>query len=318
MNKRELGSTGLYVSEIGFGVLPMGKTQYNLPLDVGASLIRYALSRGINFFDTAQYYETYQYICKALEPKDYSPVIISKCLYPSYSQMDQAIEEAIREMNVDYVHGFLLHEVRGAEDFDDRCGAWQCMKDAKRAGLIKAIGVSTHHVDTAFNMACQIDCDLLFPLINKDGLGIRNGDGPGTASDMAKAIELNNEAGKGVFTMKVFGGGNLTGSYMECMDYITGLTGVSSRVIGFSNRKEVDTAIAYAEGFLDRGYVPDITDKRIQVEQSDCEGCGACIKRCPNHAIFFNRAGLAQVDPKICITCGYCAPVCPVRAIIMY
>ena len=59
MKKNKLGSTNIYVSEIGFGVLTMGGSQLDLPIDEGAELIKYALSRGINFFDTAQYYETY-------------------------------------------------------------------------------------------------------------------------------------------------------------------------------------------------------------------------------------------------------------------
>ena len=67
MKKRRLGSTGIEVSVAGFGVLPMGPSQLALPLEEGAALLRYALDRGFNFIDTAQYYRTYPYIRKALE-----------------------------------------------------------------------------------------------------------------------------------------------------------------------------------------------------------------------------------------------------------
>ena len=76
--------------------------------------------------------------------------------------------------------------------------------------------------------------------------------------------------------------------------------------------------MAYAEGTLPRDYVPDISHKRIHIDAGDCEGCGACIKRCPNKAIHWNQYGLAAVDDDVCLTCGYCAPVCPVRAIILF
>ena len=71
-------------------------------------------------------------------------------------------------------------------------------------------------------------------------------------------------------------------------------------------------------GYLPEDYRPDISAKRIHVDQGDCEGCGNCLRRCPNKAIYWNENGLADVDHSICLTCGYCAPVCPVRAIIMW
>ena len=65
--KRLLGQSGISVSCVGIGVLPMGPGQLDLPLDEGASVICDALRRGINFIDTAQYYRTYPYIRRALE-----------------------------------------------------------------------------------------------------------------------------------------------------------------------------------------------------------------------------------------------------------
>ena len=58
MEKVILGKTGIEVSKVGFGVLTMGASQMNLPLEDGSNLIEYAIERGINFFDTAEYYDT--------------------------------------------------------------------------------------------------------------------------------------------------------------------------------------------------------------------------------------------------------------------
>lgn len=318
MKKKKLGNTGIEVTPIGFGVLTVGNTQLNLPVEEGANVLRYALEKGINFLDTAQYYETYPYIRQALKDSPYKPVICSKSLDLTYSQMEFAINEALEEMDLAYIDIFLLHEVRQDPDWDDRAGAWRCLVEAKEKGLVKAIGVSTHHVDVAEKMAAIPEVDVLFPLINFKSLGIRKGDGPGTKEEMAAAIEANARAGKGVFAMKAFGGGNLTGSYLEALDYVQDLPGVDSIMIGFGSKEEVDRIVEYAEGTIDPDYIPDVSKKRIRIDQGDCEGCGACIIRCPNKAIFRNGNGLAQVDPSICLTCGYCAPVCPVRAIIMF
>ncbi len=318
MKKNLLGKTGLDVTEVGFGVLTVGKTQLNLPVSQGAEVLRYALERGINFLDTAEYYETYPYIREALRGTNFEPVIASKSLGRSYREMHAAIEEARRELNRDIIEIFLLHEVRQDPDWISRAGAWECLQDAKAKGLVKAVGLSTHHVDAAAKAHEIQEIDVLFPLINFRSLGIRNGNGPGTKEDMVEEIKKTADSGKGVFAMKIFGGGNLTGHYLEAIRYVRVLPGVSSMMVGFGARQEIDRIIEVMDGTIDPGYIPDLSRKKIRIDQGDCEGCGVCIERCPNHAIFRNRSGLAQVDESICLTCGYCAPVCPVRAIIMY
>ena len=60
MDKKVLGKTGIEVSVAGFGVLPIGPSQLALPVEKGAEILRYALNRGINFIDTAQYYRAYK------------------------------------------------------------------------------------------------------------------------------------------------------------------------------------------------------------------------------------------------------------------
>ena len=69
-------------------------------------------------------------------------------------------------------------------------------------------------------------------------------------------------AGKGVFAMKAFGGGNLTGSYLEALDYVRDLPGVDSIMIGFGSKEEVDRIVEYAEGTIDPDYIPDVSRKR--------------------------------------------------------
>ena len=323
MKTNQLGNTGIQVTPVGLGVLTIGNTQLDQPLHEGARIVRYAYDQGIRFFDTAQYYETYPYIREAFADVDCSkenpdrPVIASKSLDLSYEEMEAAIEEALRELDLEYIDVFLLHEVRQDPDWDSRTGAWQCLQDYKAKGVIGAIGVSTHHIDVVQRMINVPECDIVFPLINYAGLGIRKGAEPGTAEEMAEAIRQCLAVGKGVFAMKAFGGGNLSGQYRKALDYVQSL-GVHSIMVGMGKEEEVDRLISYAKGTLPEDYAPDISAKRIHVDQGDCEGCGNCIDRCPNKAIFRNENGLAEVNYDICLTCGYCAPVCPVRAIIMW
>jgi Pyruvate/2-oxoacid:ferredoxin oxidoreductase delta subunit len=213
---------------------------------------------------------------------------------------------------------FLMHELRGEQDFYDRQPAWECLCELKEKGVIKAIGISTHHVDSAMQNASIPESDILFPLINMSGLGIRKGEASGTKEEMAEAIRLNSEAGKCVFAMKAFGGGILTSRYLEALDYVNTLPGVDSIMVGIGTVGDVDNLVDYAEGKLAEGFAPDVTNKKMRIDQGDCEGCFTCIDRCTSKAIFQTDSGTADINHEACITCGYCAPVCPVRAIIMY
>ena len=318
MKKKQLGTTGMKVSIAGFGVLPMGPSQLALPVEEGAEIIKYALKNGINFLDTAQYYRTYPYISRALGTGEFDDVIIcSKSLCQDYEGMMEAILEAREALNRDMIDIFLMHEVRSGQ-LEERSGAWQALKDAKAKGLVRAIGLSTHHIDITRSAASIQDLDVVFPLINYAGLGIRKGDTFGTKEEMLEAITECHKAGKGVFSMKAFGGGSLTGHYQEALDYVFSQNVIDSVMIGFGKISEVDDLLSYLDGSMDKTYNPDISKKKVYINQEDCEGCGACKAACPAGAIFYNENGLAEVDHEKCLTCGYCSPVCPVRAVIMY
>lgn len=319
MKKVLLGNTGLEVSVVGFGVLPIGPSQLALPVEEGAEIIKYAFKNGINFIDTAQYYRAYPYISKALENEDFGNIVIcSKSLTDDYDEMMEAIAEAQKKLNRDIIDIFLMHEVRSGQ-LEERQRAWEALIDAKQKGLVRAIGLSTHHVDITHAAASMPELDVVFPLINYASLGIRKGEEFATKEEMMEAIRECKKAGKGVFSMKAFGGGGLTGHYQEALDYVFSQPEIESVMIGFGKIQEVDDLLSYLNGSMDPAYNPDVSKKKVHINHEDCEGCGACKAACPAGAIYYNREnGLAEVDHEKCLTCGYCSPVCPVRAVIMY
>ncbi len=313
-----LGNTGISVSKIGIGSLTVGESQLNLSVKDGSQVIKYAISQGINFIDTAQYYKTYPYIKEALKDimniEAKRPVICSKSLAHTYSDMKYAIDEALNELDLSYIDIFLLHEVRTEEN---REGALRALIEAKKEGKIKAIGISTHHIDVVSRYAENSNIEVIFPLINCESLGIRKGSEAGTKEEMVAAIKKAHDRGIGIFAMKAFGGGHLTAKYIEALSYVFSLDCVDSVMIGFGRKEEVDKAIAFENGTLPSNYIPDISMKKTYIEPGVCEGCGNCIKRCPNKAIYRGEDMLAHIDESLCMTCGYCAPVCPVRGIIL-
>ncbi len=252
MKKKFLGNTGIEVSVAGFGVLPMGPSQLALPVEQGAGVIRYALEHGFNFLDTAQYYRTYPYIRKALEGGDYDHVVISsKSLRTDYDGMMEAILEAREELGRKVIEIFLMHEVRSGQ-LTERAGAWEALKEAKAKGLVRAIGLSTHHIDITAAAASLPGLDVVFPLINYAGLGIRKGDAFGSREEMLEAIRHCHQAGKGVFSMKAFGGGSLTAHYQEALDYVFSKEEIDSVMIGFGKNAEINDLLSYLDGEMEK------------------------------------------------------------------
>ncbi|MBQ8563299.1 MAG: aldo/keto reductase, partial [Firmicutes bacterium] len=352
IQKVHLGNTGLSVSRAGFGVLPMGPAQLSLPVEEGADLLLYGMEAGFNFFDTAQYYQTYPYLRLAMKKWDARGhgaqsgsstsssdlVLSSKSLAPDYSGMMNAIEEARQQLNRDVIDIFLMHEVRTGQ-LPQRARAWEALLDARSRGLVRAIGLSTHHVNVAAAAASLVELDVVFPLLNYAGLGIRSGasleplpeiyrqdstnltaaqEAPftitgstgaaagerfATADEMMKAIRACRAAGKGVYSMKAFGGGSLTVTYQKALDYVFSQPEVDSVMLGFGRESEIDDLINYMSGTMPSDYNPDISAKRVRVNQEDCEGCGACRAMCSAGAIFWNPDnGLAEVDQSKCLT----------------
>ena len=325
MLKKYLGKTRILVPPVGMGVMAAGPSQLALSIPEGARVIRYAIEKGVSFLDTAEYYETYPHIKYALDglAPAFSqnalppPVISSKSLSKGYKDMQRAIDDCRIALNMDQIAIFLLHEVLGASDFEARRGAWECLIDAKAKGYIAAAGLSTHHVDVALLAAETVGLDALFPLINIKGLGIRTGERAGAREAMEQAIRAASDRGIGVYAMKVFGGGHLLQDYKKALDYVWNLPGIDSLMIGMGREKDVDDAVAWAEGILPDGYIPDISNKKMFVDRGDCSGCGTCVSRCSSKAVRIDEEKVAVIDNAVCTLCGYCAPICPTRALIL-
>ena len=309
LKKNTLGNTGIEVTELCFGVLPMGPLQLGVDVKYGAQVIREAVEAGVDFLDTAQGYRTYEHIRLALDGFKGQVHIASKSQAASYETMEAAVRQALQELRLDSVDVFLLHAARsGPEVFDERAGALACLRDQRSKGLVRSVGISTHSVTAMRRAVDTPDIDVLFPIINRAGLGILHGARDEMAEEIARAARL----GKGVYAMKSLGGGNLISDVEGSLAYVRGLPGVSSVAVGMVALPELRMNLDIFEGRPVRERVPGHV-KNLFI-QSLCEGCGTCVKACPNGALSLVN-GKATVDKARCIMCGYCAPECPEFAI---
>jgi aryl-alcohol dehydrogenase-like predicted oxidoreductase len=313
MKKCSLGKTGIMVTELCFGALPIGPLQANISVERGAKLIRAALEKGINFIDTAEGYKTYPHIKKALEGYNEELIIATKSGAKTYQEMEQSIKDALVSLDRNYIDIFLLHAARVTPSvFEERAGALQCLQDYKAKGVLRAIGISTHAVEVVRRAAEIKEMDIIFPVINKLGIGIVGG----SVEDMIKAISEAHKAGKGLYAMKALGGGHLIDQLEEAFNFVRNIKGISSLAVGMVSLEELELnlKIFNAEEIPKGLFTQKIKPSKRLFISSFCKGCGTCVKTCPNNALSLEN-GKAVVNHKLCLLCGYCNPVCPEFAI---
>ncbi len=349
---------GLEVSKLCFGTLTLGPLQKGMSVEEGAELMVYAVSRGINFFDTAELYGTYPHLKAAL--RKVTPVISTKSYAYDTEGARQSVERARREMDLDVIDVFMMHEQETRLTLEGHREALEFYLEQKARGVIRAVGVSTHALEVVHACADMPEIDIIHPIVNIAGLGIIDADlsasaagGLSPADQMLQAISHAKHKGKGIFSMKPLGGGNLAKTYDECMAFVLGNENIHSIAVGMQTRDEIDMNVAAFEGFD----VP--ADLRGRCARDDkylhvadwCTGCGSCVDACQFGALTLansansgvgagsgaasgegaaaGEAAVAVATPRTplghpivdkarCVTCGYCSRRCPVFALKIY
>ncbi|MGI5892199.1 MAG: aldo/keto reductase [Bacillota bacterium] len=303
----QLGGTPFMVSRICFGVLTIGPLCADMPVKDGSQIIKEALKRGINFFDTAQYYQTYPYLCEALKDWNEDVVIASKSYATTPKEMRNALEAARKELNRDRIEIFLLHEQRSDQDIKDNMPVLEYLHEAKAKGLVGAVGISAHDV-SAVRLAAQMpEIEVIHPMINKAGVGIRGG----TLQEMIAAIEIAYSNNKGIYGMKAIGGGSLMKKAREMLNWAFSRRYLHSVAIGMKNKAEVATNIGWLMGENPQEEKDlQLIDRNLVVEKYNlCTGCGKCVEACHQNALEIVDYQASWIKEK-CLFCGYCIPAC--------
>ncbi|MCL1794716.1 MAG: aldo/keto reductase [Oscillospiraceae bacterium] len=319
----------LKVSALCFGSLCMGPLQSRLSVKEGAQVMRHAFGLGVNFVDTAQIYLTYPYIKAALDSfAGKNKIVISTKSYAYTKKLAaEALDEALRELGKTHIDIFMLHEQESVHTIYGHIEALEYLFEQKKAGRIKAVGISTHHVAgvlgaVEFNRTYKKDrLEVIHPMYNMAGLGIvaeNNEKSEAAAEQMGTALAEAKKCGFFVFAMKALGGGNLFSQSKEALGFVLGKPFVDSVAVGMKSIFETE-ANAY---FFENGDFPESYDnhaqknktKRLHID-SWCEGCGKCVLACPANALSANQENKAVCNAGKCVLCGYCSAACDVFAI---
>jgi len=160
MRKRKLGSSGLEVSEMGFGCMGLS-SGYGPPVDkeTGIKVIRAAVERGVTFFDTAEAYGPYkneELVGEALAPFRKDVAIATKFAFrfedgkmagldSRPEHIREVAEASLRRLKTDVIDLFYQHRVDPNTPIEDVAGA---VKDLIRQGKVRYFGLSEAGVKT--------------------------------------------------------------------------------------------------------------------------------------------------------------------------
>jgi aryl-alcohol dehydrogenase-like predicted oxidoreductase len=155
MNYRELGTTGIEVSEIGLGLWSVVTDWWGNPYK-GEDLLRESFSKGITFYDTGDIYgegRAEEIIAKALGNKRDQIVILTKIGYDFYNKvngravhnfsvdfLEFAFSQSLKRLNTDYVDVLMIHNPK--MDVIRRKDVFDFLLSLKNDGKVRAIGVA--------------------------------------------------------------------------------------------------------------------------------------------------------------------------------
>lgn len=296
------------VSKLCYGTLSLSNLQNCDSSDSKVKLLNYAYDKGINFFDTAELYDNYNILKDFIKHKDRETLTIATKSY-AYDKhtAEYSVNKALRELNTDYLDVFMLHEQENGNNFLGHYEAVERFMKYKEQGVIKHFGISTHRVAAVRDSVEFKEIEFLFPLINKNGIGIQDG----TVNDMVAAIRNAKEQNKFVMAMKIYGGGHLITDAQEAFSFINGIDEIDAIAVGMSTIEEIDANICYVESNeLNINIKNKIRNqKRTLIVEEWCIGCGKCADKCRQNALTIVD-GKCVVDMNKCVLCSYCAGEC--------
>lgn len=146
MEYRSLGRTGLQISRMGFGGIPIQK----IDAEGTKILIHQLMAAGVNYIDTARGYTVSEsYLGYALEGIREHFVLATKSMARTKEEMEKDIAISLTNLRTDYIDLYQIHNPN-AKDLEQVLapgGALEALQAAKAAGKIGHIGITLHSID---------------------------------------------------------------------------------------------------------------------------------------------------------------------------
>ena len=317
MEYRILGRTGLKVSRMGFGGIPIQRID---PQGTRALMLRLR-EEGINYIDTARGYTVSEsYLGEALEGIRGDFILATKSMSRTKEAMAKDIDISLGNLRTDYIDLYQIHNpsVAQLEQVVAPGGALEALQEAKAAGKIGHIGLTAHSLDV-FTMGLEMPWveTIMFPynIVESQGIDL-----------IAKCAEK----GIGFIDMKPLAGGAIEDATLA-LRYVCANDNVTITIPGMAELAELDQNLAAVN---DTTPLTDADFARMDAIRKElgthfcrrCNYCAPCtvgisIPSCFLFHGYLQRYGLADwakgryasmsIKASACIGCGACEGRCP-------
>ena len=317
MEYRILGKTGLRVSRIGFGGIPIQR----IDAEGTRALMQALVEKGVNYIDTARGYTvSEEYLGYGLEGIRDKFVLATKSMSRDKASMARDIEISLANLRTDYIDLYQLHNPK-LEELDvifSENGAIRALRQAKAEGKIGHIGITAHSA-AVFEKALEYDEieTVMFPYNIVESQG-------------EKLIARCREKNVGFICMKPLAGGAIEDGRLA-LRYILANDNVTVAIPGMAEVKELEQNLAAAEDTSPLTEEEKAAFEKVRAElgQNFCRRCNYCAPcaagiNIPSVFLFqgyLRRYGLAgwareryatlPVKASACVQCGACETRCP-------
>ena len=312
-----LGKTGLKISRLGFGGIPIQRTDAATTKE----LMKVMVEKGINYIDTARGYTVSEsYLGEALEGYRDKFILATKSMARNKDGMAADIETSLKNLRTDYIDIYQVHNpsLEQLEQVMAPGGALEALIEAKEAGKIGHIGL-TGHTMALFEKAVGLPWveTFMFPynIVERQGEEL-----------MRKCTENN----IGFIVMKPLAGGAIEDANLA-LRFICANPDVSVVIPGMYDVKEIDMNLAATEDTspLSEEELKKMEEIREQLGSNFCRRCNYCQPCSAGINIssvfllqgYLDRYGLGDwartryealdVKAGACVECGACEPRCP-------
>ncbi len=317
MRTVRLGRSRLQVSEVGFGGIPI----VPLPFDEAVAVVRHGFDRGLTFFDTAKMYrDSEKKMGAALEPVRDRVMLATKTMSRDAEKVRRDVASSLANLRTDRIDLSPLHNVSSAA-FLERVladdGAYRALAEARAAGTVRAIGITSHSLETAVQ-ACRTGLfdtvQIPFNFIEQEAAG-----------ELFAAARVED---MGVIAMKPLGGGWLDNARL-CFGFLQRYPDVGP-IPGIVRREEVDEIAGLYDVPVALTEADEAEMERIRAELGPrfchrCEYCLPCdqgvqipyVLGFPTMLKRFGTETALAISEKVmagaecCTECGVCVERCP-------
>ncbi|MBP2640672.1 MAG: yhdN 1 [Firmicutes bacterium] len=317
MNYQILGKTGLKVSEVGFGGIPIMRLNFK----EATRVTRHAFDRGITFFDTANMYKDSEVkLGKALLGIRDQVVIATKTGRRDAAGALEHLELSLQSLQTGYIDLYQFHQVAQEKEWNAIIapgGAMETVMKAKEQGKVRHIGITSHSLP----MAIKFVQSGLFETIQF----------PFNFIEEAAKEELFVEARRynvGIIVMKPFAGGIIDRAALA-FKYLRQQADILP-IPGFDSTEKIDEILAIYQhpNVVSEEDLLLMDQCRSEVGNQFCRRCEYC-QPCPNGVMITAAMGYGVIAKRMspavavdfaktametvpnCVDCGVCKPRCP-------